>query len=373
MKVLFLCNIPAPYRIDFFNELGKECELTVVFEAETTPFATFNYNLDDIRNFTAHFVRKGDIRERRVDWGILPYLNGRDYDCVVVTNYAYYTEAAAILALKLKGVPYYMELDGGIIRKENPLLRWGKKMLIRGARGYFSTGAPTDEFLHAYAGEKIRICRYPFTSTKKEEVLDTPPSKEEKSRLREELGYTRPHLILSIGMFTRRKGFDLLMDASVNFREEADVCIIGGQATQDYLEQRDRLHLDNVHFLPFQGKEALERYYQAADLFALATREDVWGLVVNEAMARGLPVVTTDKCVAGLEMVREGENGYLIPSERVDLLAQRMGQILKDPALGRRMSLSALDTARRYTLEQMAAAHMEQWKADLYGTTETVF
>ena len=58
-KVLFISNIPAPYRIDFFNELGKEVELTVLFEARTTPFTVFNYNLDDIQNFRAIFLRTG--------------------------------------------------------------------------------------------------------------------------------------------------------------------------------------------------------------------------------------------------------------------------------------------------------------------------
>ena len=57
--------------------------------------------------------------------------------------------------------------------------------------------------------------------------------------------------------------------------------------------------LTNVHFVGFKTKEQLEDYYRAADLFVLPTREDIWGLVVAEAMAYGLGVITTNRCNAG--------------------------------------------------------------------------
>ncbi len=95
-KILFITNIPAPLRVDFFNELGKLVDLTVLFEAKTTKAASFNYNLDRTLNFHAVFLSGGDIRERRVDWKILPFLKPGRYDHVVVTNYGYATEAVAI-------------------------------------------------------------------------------------------------------------------------------------------------------------------------------------------------------------------------------------------------------------------------------------
>lgn len=61
---------------------------------------------------------------------------------------------------------------------------------------------------------------------------------------------------------------------------------------------------DNIVFVEFKTKEDLIDYYRAADLFVLPTREDIWGLVVNEAMAAGTPVITTTNCGAGMEILK---------------------------------------------------------------------
>ena len=53
----------------------------------------------------------------------------------------------------------------------------------------------------------------------------------------------------------------------------------------------------------------------ASDLFVLPTREDIWGLVINEAMSFGLPIITTRKCIAGTELITDGENGYLLEAD----------------------------------------------------------
>ncbi|MFR0840585.1 MAG: hypothetical protein ACLSH0_05000 [Mediterraneibacter faecis] len=73
MKVLFVTNIPVPYRIDFYNELGKMVDLTVVFEAKGAEDQgiRFNYNLDQIENFKAVFLSDGNIKEKKINWKIL--------------------------------------------------------------------------------------------------------------------------------------------------------------------------------------------------------------------------------------------------------------------------------------------------------------
>ena len=60
-----------------------------------------------------------------------------------------------------------------------------------------------------------------------------------------------------------------------------------------------------------------------ADIFVHPTETDVWGLVINEAMAHGLPIITTDGCVAGLELVKNNDNGFIIPVNNIDIIITR--------------------------------------------------
>ena len=103
---------------------------------------------------------------------------------------------------------------------------------------------------------------------------------------------------------------DTLLAAGPSLDGNVGVYCIGGEPTQAYLDLCQEKGLDNVHFVGFQKKEALANYYMAADLLVLPTQSDVWGLVINEAMACGLPVLTTPYAGAR-ELIKEGETGYL--------------------------------------------------------------
>ena len=175
--------------------------------------------------------------------------------------------------------------------------------------------------------------------------------------LRQELGIKEKTCFLAIGQFIHRKGFDVLLKAAAELPKDAGIYLVGGEPTEEYIALRRDLGLENVHFLGFQNKETLVKYYKAADVFVLPTREDIWGLVVNEAMAYGLPVITTDRCVAGLELVEEGVTGYIVPVRDVQALAEKMNRILGDDlsAMGR----AALEKVRPYTIENMAKVHAD--------------
>ena len=171
-------------------------------------------------------------------------------------------------------------------------------------------------------------------------------------------------IAITVGQFIYRKGFDILLNAWALCDKEYELYIIGAEPTKEYIDIKDRLHLKNVHFEGFKTKEELKCYYQAADLFVLPTREDIWGLVVNEAMANGLPVITTDHCVAGIELVQNGENGYIVPTEDCNSLAERIMQILGDDELCYQMGRNSLIKIREYTIEKMAKTHMKILEKD---------
>ena len=169
-------------------------------------------------------------------------------------------------------------------------------------------------------------------------------------------------MILSVGQPIHRKGFDLLIKAAEDLGElDAGFFIVGGNPDEECSGLLKDLNVTNVSFVPFMKKEQLAEYYLAADCFVLPTREDVWGLVINEAMTYGLPVITTDKCGAGLELVEDGVNGYIVESESSKALGGAIRSVLDcDEPAG--MADASLSKIEEYTLENMADVHISIFK-----------
>ena len=166
-------------------------------------------------------------------------------------------------------------------------------------------------------------------------------------------------IVLSIGQFIPRKGFDILLRAWKSCPKTAGLYIVGSEPTSEYLDIQNRLKLSNAHFVGFKTKAELNKYYQAADVFVLPTREDIWGLVINEAMAQGLPVITTDRCIAGLELIENGFNGFIVPVEDTNKLSEKITKVLNNDILRITMGNNSLKKIKDYTIEAMAKKHID--------------
>ena len=231
-----------------------------------------------------------------------------------------------------------------------------KRFFISKAAYWLSTGKLTDEYLLHYGAKNNRIYRYPFSSFRMKDMLHEPVCLKEKERIKEKYGIHEKKIVLFVGQFIHRKGIDILLNACENFKDNIGVYIVGGKVTKDYIEIVEKKHLKNIHFCEFANKEKIKELYMASDLFVLPTREDIWGLVVNEAMAYGLPVITTDRCIAGLELV-EKENGRIIPIDNVQSLKLAMKEVLEMPS--DEVFYRNYEVISNYTIENMAKVHVE--------------
>ena len=359
MKVLYLINIPSPYRVDYFNELGKHCDLTVLFEKNTSDERDSSWLNYRFENFKGVFLKgKSYKTDGALCFSVIKYLKSGIYDHIVCANFTSLTGMLAIEYMRFKKIDYYLESDGGFPKNGKGFVERLKKHYIKDAKGYFSTGAIHDDYYLAYGAEKERIYHYPFTSVKDEELLENIPELEIKSNLREELMITEQFVVLSIGQFVHRKGIDVLIRSASHLPKEVGIYIVGGEPSEEYLSLVGELNLSNIHFVGFKTKEELKKYYGAADVFALLTREDVWGLVINEAMAMGLPIITTNRCIAGTELVKEGVNGYIIPTDDEKTAAEKINRIIVDQNANN-FGKASLEIISNYTIISMSKAHID--------------
>lgn len=363
MKLLFMTNIPSPYRVDFFNELGKYCDLTVTFEKTTSNERDKSWSNYQFQNFKGVFLKGKSINtDTAICFEIKKVIKNGNFDKIICANFTSPTGMIAIRYMRKKKIKYWLESDGGFAKNGKGFKEKLKKYLIKGAEGYLSTGKAHDEYYFTYGAEKERIHRYPFTSIHENYVEESVGSAEEKLALREKLQIPEEKVVLAVGQFIYRKGFDVLIKAATELPKNVGFYFVGGTPTKEYLALREENGLSNVHFAGFKDRKTLKEYYRAADVFAFPTREDIWGLVVNEAMANGLPVITTDKCVAGLELVKEGENGYLVPTDDVKALKQAIEKVFENQENVTLMGEKSLEIIKGYSIEEMTRVHLGEMR-----------
>ena len=351
--------MPTIYRVYFFNELGKYCNLDVIFERYCATGVPNRWNDSLAKNFNAKFLNTKNFgREGSISFGLLK-LNYREYDRIIISSYSSPTEILALIKLKLIRKKYILEVDGGMIKREIFIHKLLKKFLISGASIYFSTSEMTSKYLMYYGAQKNKIVKYNFTSLYKKDILQDPIGIDEKKDLKKKLAIKTDKLILAVGQFIYRKGFDVLLNAYKDLSNDVSICLIGGEVTNEYKNIVKTNYMKNVIFIDNISKEKLVQYYLAADLFVLPTREDIWGLVINEAMAIGLPIITTDKCIAGIELVKDFENGFIVPADSESELLKLTNLLLNDEYLRRRISLNNLIKIRNYTFEKMVEQHLQ--------------
>lgn len=360
-KVLFLTNVPSPYRVNFFNEFGKYCDLTVVFEKKQSDERDESWKDYQFKNFHGEFLKGISINtDTAISFGAKKYVKDKNFDFIIISNFSSPTGMIAVHYMKKHKIKYFIETDGGSPKSGKGFKERIKTGIIKGASGYFSTGEENDRYFLAYGADKDKIYRYPFTSIYDKDVFGHIATPEEKATFRQELGIQEKYVILSVGRFSYLngygKGYDVLIRAAEKLSGEIGWYIIGGQPNETFQTMLENSGLKNFHFIDFKLKDELVKYYRASDQFVLMSVGEAWGLVINESMACGLPVITTEKCIAGRELVKEGQNGYLLSVGDTDGLISSVSKIIENNQDGK-MGNFSIQTIREYTIEQMAKRH----------------
>jgi glycosyltransferase involved in cell wall biosynthesis len=173
---------------------------------------------------------------------------------------------------------------------------------------------------------------------------------------------------LYVGRIIPGKGWNHLLSAAGKLRAEGkrfSLIIAGDGGDLPALEAaiRDLRLEDTVRALGFVPYEKLGEVYRAADVFVFPTNEDVWGVALLEAMAFGLPAISSTAAGAA-ELVRPGENGFLFDAGDADQLAELMRRFIDEPGLARRLGAAAHKDMSLHT-PQAAAAELAAFTRSL--------
>ncbi|WP_303015180.1 glycosyltransferase family 4 protein [Holdemania massiliensis] len=364
MKILIVTSTIAPYRRDWFNELSKYAEVKVVYTKSSDVERNKGWLVNDSQIF--NLVKLGNsIRKNPLVFSIINILkNSMNYEIIMFDGYGPYTNILGMLYLSMKKKLYYVNVDGIFSKKENFLNLLVKKVLFKLKFYVLCSGTRTKEYLIKLGVKRERIYIHPFTSVLRSDIISDCLNYDEKDLLRKKLNLTGNKIVLTVSRFLDWKRLEDLMMSQLYVQNDIDIYIIGGSPTSSYLQLIKKNNLNKIHFVDFLDKETLKKYYDAADIFAFPSSNEVWGLVVNEAMSRGLPVIATDHCGAAEMLVKNNINGYIYESGNIKQLADCIDRIYDSDKLSS-FSLNSKEIISDYTIENMAKMHYDIFNANL--------
>lgn len=354
MKILYFTNKPAPYRVEFFNQLNKENQVTVLFDYNNNDDRNPMWYKDNNYNFEFVNIKKYGLFQ------LNKILRNNKYDIVVIGTYATLNGAFLNILLKTRKIEFFINADGGFIAsKESFISKKLKTMFLSKADYYLSTGKETNKYLIYYGAKKEKIFIYPFTSLNKSDILSEPIQYEEKMKMRRRAGYNYNRLFISVGSFIYRKGYDIFLDSIRNseFKSTGFLIIGGGENKNEYLKYISDNNIKNVHIIDFCQKKDILDYYKMSDVFFCPSREDIWGLVINEAMSCGLPVISSDMVLASKELLCDTELYECLDSRalnrKIEAYINRTNDVLYDEGM---INLNKICS---YTIENTVKRHLE--------------
>jgi 1,2-diacylglycerol 3-alpha-glucosyltransferase len=364
-RLVILTEIIAPYRIPVFNALAarEEVDLHVIFLAETDPgLRQWEIYYDEIR-FSYEVLKS---YRRRVGGfnvlltsGVKAALQEAHPQMIVGGGYNYLAMWQAKRWARRSDVPFLLwsESNTADVRRNFPWVEMAKRRFIQSCRGYIVPGRSAAAYLQTFDVASDRVFVAP-NAVDTERFAHGAAQARQHPELRQGLGLP-PRYLLYVGRFVRAKGVLDLLAAYATLpegtRREVGLVLAGGGDELDELVRRSRAIQPGVVVFPgFLQRDQLPALYAFAEALVFPTHSDPWGLVVNEAIACGLPVIASDVAGCVADLVHDGENGRVVGAGDIRGLASAMEQLLNIPELRRRMSSCSFAISSQFTPQAWA-------------------
>lgn len=358
-KVVFITNIPSPYRVDFFVYLQKhfpEYEFHVIFSGAGMENRKWSVELEELEHTTFLKSRTIIIRKRFDDRyiflpvGVEKALREIGPDMVFAMEYNP-TILRAVHWCRKHHVPFVSWTDGTLNSEKNigKVQRLSRSYIIKRASAFVASSTASKEAQIAYGADPAK-CFLSYLTVDINKYLAKKDSYEARQ-------------MIYVGSLIQRKGLDLLMPALAKTDEDIRLIIVGeGQEKQALEEQITKLGItDRVEFKGFVEGEALRELYKNSDVFIIPTREDCFGLVILEAMCASLPVISSKYADGARDLIADGENGYIVDPEDTEGFANTIERILSEGKLAK-MGACSYERAQEFSFAHVAKGCIEALK-----------
>ena len=361
---------PVEYWVKRFSQLSKYVELEVVFLASRSSLLRqaiheqemdFNYRFlsdreDSIGYYQASFSgirwpRPWALLKGNYDVTVMPI---SDPSCIAASFVASFRDTRVFFFY-----PNTVHED----RNKSKIREMLKKHLLNSADGVFFTGPRQLDYLSKYRKDMAHVASIGNPAP------PLPPPVEGRdtmrSRINAQVGNPGADVVLFVGRLAPEKDLHTLLRALCEFKRRHGCCptlvLVGEGPEESALRAFGKEHSLPILFAGFKQGAELSNYYSAADLFVLPSKSEPWGLVVNEAMQFGVPVVLSEHVGSAPVLLggKGNETGMTFPVGDAAALYGRITELLSDRERLGVMGQNCKMVIREHTIEKWCEAVLE--------------
>jgi glycosyltransferase involved in cell wall biosynthesis len=315
------------------------------------------YHYETLRNYSPLGSLNG--------WGLVNFdlparLGKGNFDAVVFMGWGVVSYWLGFAACLSRRIPFFLYGDSNAIPPRNSIRQQVRdavlRTLFRKAAGFLVSGRYNADYYRHYGADKTRFFSVPWAVDNDRFEQESRLTESERNELRASYGISSDDLVIVFsGKLLPRKGPMDLLEAFADLldRDRAVLLFLGEGVERQRLEEFCKARsLKNVRITGFLNQSILPKMYGISDVFVLPSYFDPRATVVNEAMAAGLACVVTDCIGPSGDIVRDGENGFIVPAGNVGALRSSLNRFLEEPALARRMGDKSREIIGRWSYRE---------------------
>lgn len=360
-RIVIFHNILSPYKTFLFNEMFKiHKDITVIYVAKTENRRDWFLDEKEIKfkyeimfDAPLDFVPPGTLFTRT--WN---RLNALTPDLVIIDGYSYASCWAGFLWSKLHRRPVVLWSSSNLVDHARIWHReWIKKVLVARCDAYNVYGSRSHEYLMRLGAKKEKIFIVGNNTDNVFYSSQVEKFKGKKDALCEKYGLPKKNF-LYVGRFASEKNLLNFLKSYQKIRRERcgwGLILVGDgplkREIEDYILRYD---VPDVLLPGFKQKEEIAHFFAISNILVLPSFSEPWGLVVNEAMASGLPVLVSKNCGCYPDLVNDGENGFSFNPQNNEELLELMWKIVDDKVDLQIMGSKARQIVGNFTPERAA-------------------
>lgn len=349
----------TPYRLHLLLRIARELPQITLYSMFTHEFGDSQWKMESPPEINPVLFGPGEycfdqarLRSAKNEWHrggkMIKWMEQRRIDAVLLLGYSDAGRLRVLRWARRKKIPVYLWGDSNIRGDQiSGVRKVAKTILVRRVvkqlDAIFSCGSLGKEYFLKYGAPANKIYYMPVEPDY-DQIAAAPPELIEQVRQQYRLYPNRRRLVYS-GRMVDLKRVDLVVDAFVAIaqqRSEWDLLMIGGGPLESDLKARVPPNLkDRVIWTGFiDGQQKISAMYRCCDALALCSDLEPWALVINEAAAAGMAIIATNVVGAAAELVRDGVNGYTVPTGDLKTLTQRVLEVTDSTNIDRMKAAS---------------------------------